>query len=441
MALVMVLGISVLLIILIFAALTFGSQNLVFMSGYNDRIQALNAAQAGVQMAFYEINNGGDILNKTEQLNDNSCFSYNIIMNQDRTAGSIYSEGWTGNLSYKKVRKKIQADISEVKGGSNVIIGEDQIKLNGSVYINGIESRDNPKYLSGSICTSYTGATAYSSDQMPGSVNITGLATCRNHAPKNYNVFNGGLSKLVYSDNDYNLNQNISDILTYTINQLPADDRTIMPFPITNNNFNGGQMPFRNFTVDKHMKITGDGNLYVDGDLTFTKKGAILYVEKNLLMNGQIKGEEGTIIVERDALIRCSVNPDSNNIKLYVAGKVKLVHTTFDGTAHMRVNGYNAYMTIDDISIKSSGSSSVSNYFQQMPFGSINSINIDFLAKYGNDSNIKRITLKSDYINQLYNNRNNLKLKQSVSDWLNNENKKSEIKNGLNFYFFKKGLQ
>ena len=76
-----------------------------------------------------------------------------------------------------------------------------------------------------------------------------------------------------------------------------------------------------------------------------------------------------------------------------------------------------------------------------MPFGSINSINIDFLAKYGNDSNIKRITLKSDYINQLYNNRNNLKLKQSVSDWLNNENKKSEIKNGLNFYFFKKGLQ
>ncbi|MCD4785457.1 MAG: pilus assembly PilX N-terminal domain-containing protein [Candidatus Eremiobacteraeota bacterium] len=267
-ALVTVILIVLIMMVLLFGAMSMTSQTILFIGNFKHRTAALYAAEAGLACAIDQVERTSSLTQLTGDM-ANSPGEYTVDMQCNSTSGkyTFHSTGKVGMF-----QRKIEVEAEKEAGSYNSVSCDGKIDLDGNVFINAISSVMYPRLETGNVHTNFGGSPAVETGE-DFTLDITGIISAR-----------GTISSQIP---DEHKKEGVEQTFgTMTKEELLQDE-------------NGNPVSFPGETIDSSGIVTQ--NTHIVGDLTINgllelQEGSVLYVEGDLTINGGIVGS-GTVVV------------------------------------------------------------------------------------------------------------------------------------------------
>lgn len=345
-ALVTVILIVLIMVVLLFGAMSMTSQTILFIGNFKHRTAALYAAESGLACAIDQVERTSSLTQVTGNL-ANSPGSYTVDI--QHYAGSpttkekytFYSTGKVGMF-----QRKIEVQAEKSAGSYNAVSCDGKIEFDGSVFINAISSVLYPRLETGNVHTNFGGNPAVDAGN-DFVLDITGIISAK-----------GTITNLIPDEHK-------REGVEQTFGTLSKEDLL--------KDADGNPLSFPNDTIDSNGIVTQ--NTHIVGDLTINglielQAGAVLYVEGNLTINGGIVGSGTVIVAQVQNPDYDPENPDPE-ISQYIKG-----NSTIKGSMELKTDNTDGivFYSEGDITVAHpmlvtdpGYSDEVSEFFAEMP--------------------------------------------------------------------------
>ncbi|MCE1247115.1 MAG: hypothetical protein LWY06_10765 [Firmicutes bacterium] len=327
-ALVTVLMLVLVMMVLLFGAMSLTSQTVIFIGNFKYRTAALYVAESGISYAINYIEQNPSATGTITGSMKNSQGEFSVDITNSITANGKAVLTSTGKVGM--FRRKVQATVEREAGSYNAIGSDGPIKLDGKVFINGISSILDPKLESGNVHTNYNGVN--NAIEGLGSLILSMTGQCS--APNK--------SKITVDIPDSQKKESSQTL-------QPIDKDSLLA-PLRQDTDVSTTVPSDGKIV-KNTHLTGD--VVING-LVDLAAGTILYVEGNLTINGGLQGS-GTLVVDGKTTLKGTTELKTNNtdgLVLYSGSDVTIAHPLVVVAADGSMAG---------------GQDSVAEYFASMP--------------------------------------------------------------------------
>jgi len=299
-ALVTVVLIVLIMMVLLFGAMSMTSQTILFIGNFKHRTAALYAAESGLACAIDQVERTSSLSQVTGTM-ANSPGEYTVDIEHSPTSGkyTFHSTGKVGMF-----QRKLLVEAEKEAGSYNAVSCDGKIEFDGNVFINAISSVLYPRLETGNVHTNFGGNPAVDAGNNF-NLDITGIISAT-----------GTITEKI--PEEHKKEGIAQEFGTLSKEELLTDE-------------NGNPISFPSDTIDTSGIITQ--NTHIVGDLTINgllelREGSVLYVEGDLTINGGIVGS-GTVIV---AQVEDPENP-GNYIKgnSTIKGSMELKTDNTDG--------------------------------------------------------------------------------------------------------------